>query len=124
MLRVIKVEPPGGGRERHVGPFITGFEGEADASLAFWVHNTSKKSVVLDLDLPGAQETARKLALSADIVLEDYPVGYLSARGLGYEQLRSQKPSLVSTSVTGFGQTGPHAAGHMPTSSARRWAGL
>ncbi|MBK9545768.1 MAG: CoA transferase [Dehalococcoidia bacterium] len=106
---VIKVEPPGGGRERHVGPFITGFEGEPDASLAFWVHNTSKKSVVLNLDLPGAQETARKLALSADIVLEDYPVGYLSARGLGYEQLRSQKPSLVYTSVTGFGQTGPHA---------------
>ena len=106
---VIKVEPPGGGRERHAGPFVTGFEGQPDASLAFWVHNTSKKSVVLDLDVPNAQESARKLALGADLVLEDYPVGYLAARGLGYEQLHELKPSLVYTSVTGFGQTGPHA---------------
>jgi len=106
---VIKVEPPGGGRQRHVGPFVTGFENDADASLAFWVHNTSKKSVVLDLDLPNAKETARRLALSADIVIEDCPVGYLGARGLGYEDLHALKPSLVYTSVTGFGQTGPHA---------------
>jgi benzylsuccinate CoA-transferase BbsE subunit len=107
---VIKVEPPGGGLQRHAGPFVNGFEGDADASLAFWVHNTSKKSVVLDLDLPNAQETARKLALSADVVLEDYPVGYLAGRGLGYSDLHAAKPSLVYTSVTGFGQTGPHAA--------------
>lgn len=106
---VIKVEPPGGGRQRRAGPFVKGLDGQPDASLGFWVHNTSKKSVVLDLDLPNAQETARKLALSADVVLEDYPVGYLGARGLGYEDLSAQKPSLVYTSVTGFGQTGPHA---------------
>lgn len=107
---VIKVEPPGGGRERHAGPFVTGLEGDPDASLAFWVHNTSKKSVVLDLDLPNARESARKLALGADIVLEDYPVGYLAARGLGYAALHALKPSLVYTSVTGFGQTGPHSS--------------
>ncbi|MGE0598564.1 MAG: CaiB/BaiF CoA transferase family protein [Dehalococcoidia bacterium] len=105
----IKVEPPGGGRERHCGPFVTGHEGEPDASLAFWVHNTSKQSVVLDLDTPEGREQARSLALSADIVIEDYPVGYLADRGLGYEELHKLKPSLVYTSVTGFGQTGPHA---------------
>ena len=107
---VIKVEPPGGGLQRHAGPFVNGFEGDADASLAFWVHNTSKKSVVLDLDLLNAQETARRLALGADVILEDYPVGYLAGRGLGYSDLHAAKPSLVYTSVTGFGQTGPHAA--------------
>src|SRR5690606_9348493 len=106
---VIKVEPPGGGRQRHVGPFVTGFENDADASLAFWVHNTSKKSVVLDLDLPNAKEPVRKLALAAGIAIEDCPVGYLGARGLGYEHLHALKPSLLYTSVTGFGQTGPHA---------------
>ena len=106
---VIKIEPPGGGRQRHAGPFVTGYEGDPDASLAFWVHNTSKQSVVLDLDLPNAQETARKLALSAQVVIEDHPVGYLAERGLGYEQLHAEKPSLVYTSITGFGQTGPHA---------------
>jgi crotonobetainyl-CoA:carnitine CoA-transferase CaiB-like acyl-CoA transferase len=106
---VIKVEPPGGGRERNSGPFVTGFEGNPDASLAFWVHNTSKKSVVLDLDSADERAKARALALTADIVLEDYPVGFLAERGLGYVDLHSAKPSLVYTSVTGFGQTGPHA---------------
>ena len=106
----IKVEPPGGGRQRHCGPFVMGHEGEPDASLAFWVHNTSKQSVVLDLDTPEGQAQARSLALTADIVIEDYPVGYMAERGLGYEQLHSLKPALVYTSVTGFGQTGPHAS--------------
>ncbi|GIW12923.1 MAG: isomerase [Tepidiforma sp.] len=107
---VIKVEPPGGGRLRRARPFVKGHEGDPNASLAFWVHNTSKKSVVLDLETPEGRELARKLALSADIVLEDNPVGHLAARGLGYEQLRPGKPSLVYTSITGFGQDGPHAS--------------
>lgn len=106
---VIKVEPPGGGRQRHTPPFIDVLGENVDSSLAFWVHNTSKKSVVLDLNTGGGQETARRLALSADVVLEDYPVGCLVARGLGFEALRGFKPSLVYTSVTGFGQTGPHS---------------
>lgn len=106
---VIKVEPPGGGRQRNSGPYRVGFEGNPDASLQFWVHNTSKKSVVLDLTQPGDRAKAKKLALSADVVIEDYEPGYLAGLGLGYTELSAEKPSLVYTSVTGFGQTGPHA---------------
>ena len=105
---VIKVEPPGGGIQRMTPPFYKGVEGP-DTSIAFWVHNTSKQSVVLDLDTEAGLRSARTLALSADIVLEDRPIGYLAARGLGYDALSAEKPSLVYTSVTGFGQTGPHA---------------
>jgi len=106
---VIKVEPPGGGRLRRARPFVRGHEGDPNASLAFWVHNTSKKSVVLDLEADEGRRLARKLALTADIVLEDCPVGYLAERGLGFDSLHAEKPSLVYTSVTGFGQDGPHA---------------
>ena len=105
---MIKVEPPGGGIQRMTPPFYKGVEGP-DTSIAFWVHNTSKQSVVLDLDTEAGLRSARTLALSADIVLEDRPIGYLAARGLGYDALSAEKPSLVYTSVTGFGQTGPHA---------------
>lgn len=105
---VIKVEPPGGGIQRKTPPFYKDTV-TPDTSLAFWVHNTSKKSVVLDLDAPTGQATARRLALTADVVLEDYPAGYLADRGLGYASLSAAKPALVYTSVTGFGQTGPHA---------------
>lgn len=105
---VIKVEPPGGGAQRHTPPFYRE-PGDPDTSISFWIHNTSKRSVLLDLDTADGQAAARKLALSADVVLEDRPVGYLAARGLGYGDLSAAKPSLVYTSVTGFGQTGPHA---------------
>lgn len=106
---VIKVEPPGGGRERRSPPYHAAAGEGPDSSIAFWVHNTSKKSVVLDLDTAEGQRDARALALTADVVLEDNPVGFLAARGLGFEALRARRPSLVYTSVTGFGQTGPHA---------------
>ena len=66
---VIKVEPPGGGRERHTPPFIASVGESVDTSLGFWVHNTSKKSVVLDLESPAGRERARTLALSAQIVI-------------------------------------------------------
>ncbi|MBI2765660.1 MAG: CoA transferase [Chloroflexi bacterium] len=105
---VIKVEPPGGGLERHTPPYFHG-DRTPDNAIGFWVHNTSKKSVVLDLEDAAGRTLARQLALTADIVIEDCPVGWLAARGLGYEELRAEKPSLVYTSVTGFGQAGPHA---------------
>lgn len=106
---VIKVEPPAGGLERHTPPFFHGQE-SPDTSLTFWVHNTSKKSVVLDLDSDDDQAAAKRIAATADIVIEDRPVGYLAQRGLGYEALSAENPALVFCSITGFGQTGPHAA--------------
>jgi len=105
---VVKVEPPGGGRERHMPPFYRDQQ-SPDTSIAFWVHNTSKKSVVLDLETAGGRATARTLALTADVIIEDNPVGWMAERGLGFDELRREKPALVYTSVTGFGQTGPHA---------------
>ncbi len=105
----IKVEPPGGGVQRRTPPFYATAAPGPDTSIAFWVHNTSKKSVVLDLEASEGQDLARELALSADVVLEDNAPGYLAARGLGYPDLRAVKPSLVYTSITGFGQTGLHS---------------
>lgn len=105
---VIKVEPPGGGMQRHTPPFYSGLPAP-DNSIAFWVQNTSKKSVVLDLEDAADRATAKRLALTAAMVIEDNPVGWMAAHGLGYEDLRAENPALVYVSITGFGQTGPHA---------------
>ncbi|HKS90518.1 MAG TPA: CoA transferase [Tepidiformaceae bacterium] len=105
---VIKVEPPGGGHQRHTPPFYSKLPAP-DNSIAFWVHNTSKKSVVIDLESADGQSEAKQLILSADAVIEDNPVGWMAARGLGYDAIHAAKPSLVYVSITGFGQTGPHA---------------
>src|SRR5688572_18102432 len=90
---VIKVEPPGGGRQRHTPPYLKVAPESVDTSLAFWVHNTSKKSVVLDLETAEGQAAAHDLALSADAVIEDNPVGWMTERGLGAAELLRAKPA-------------------------------
>jgi crotonobetainyl-CoA:carnitine CoA-transferase CaiB-like acyl-CoA transferase len=51
----------------------------------------------------------RRLALAADAVVEDGSPGALAARGLEPHALRAEKPALVITSLTAFGQHGPYA---------------
>ena len=106
---VIKVEPPGGGVQRRTPPFLDGDPGP-DASIPFWSQNSSKQSLVLDLDQEADRARARELARGADIVLEDHMPGELASHGLGYDDLYGERPDLVYTSITGFGQTGPHAS--------------
>ncbi|KAG0772600.1 hypothetical protein G6F22_015603 [Rhizopus arrhizus] len=56
---------------------------------------------------PRAQEIARKLALDADVVVENYRPGVLEKWGLGFEQLRAINPALIMVRLSGYGQTGP-----------------
>ncbi len=49
----------------------------------------------------------RDLLPNADVFIESFPPGYLSSRGLGYEELVVINPGLIMVSVTPFGQTGP-----------------
>jgi crotonobetainyl-CoA:carnitine CoA-transferase CaiB-like acyl-CoA transferase len=73
---------------------------------------TSDEAVFL---LPGKRRVPadaprlRELALAADIVVEDGAAGALAARGLDPRALLREKPALVVTSLTPFGQGGPHA---------------
>lgn len=100
--RVIKVERPGAGDDtRTWGPPWT------DNSAAYFESaNRNKESVTLDLDDPGDLEAARELARRADVVIENFRVGALDRRGLGYEQVRRDNPGVVYCSVSGFGRTG------------------
>ncbi|MBH77739.1 MAG: hypothetical protein CL897_05890 [Dehalococcoidia bacterium] len=105
---VIKVEPPGGGVQRQSSPFLDGIPG-IDSSIPFWAQNSSKRSIALDLDEEVDRDRVREYALGADVVLEDHMPGVLARYGLGYRDLCGERPNLVYTSITGFGQTGPHA---------------
>ena len=105
---VILVEPVGGSRARHIGPFANGIPG-LETSLHFAHHNRNKKSITLNLHKTRGQELLRDLVHSADILVEDWPVGALDALGLGFADLHEINPRLVMCSITGFGQTGPYA---------------
>jgi crotonobetainyl-CoA:carnitine CoA-transferase CaiB-like acyl-CoA transferase len=105
---VIKVEPPTGDSSRGVGPFYHDQPGP-EHSLYFFNLNTSKRGITLDLRADAGLDVARKLIATADIVVESFRPGELEALGLGYDAPTALRQDIIVTSITGFGQNGPHA---------------
>lgn len=103
---VIKIEQPGSGDEtRAWGP--PWVDEAARLSAYFASVNRNKRSMTLNLKQPQAQAIARRLAHSAQVVVENFKVGQMASFGLGAADLLAQHPALVYCSITGFGQTGP-----------------
>ena len=100
---VIKVEPPTGDSTRRM-PGAVGTD-----SPSFNAVNRGKRGVVVDLKQAVGRDTVRRLAVSADVLVENYRPGVMSRFGLGYAELASQHPALVYASISGYGQTGPSA---------------
>ncbi|MDX2435834.1 MAG: CoA transferase [Acidobacteriota bacterium] len=104
---VIKVESPSGGDPiRARGPFA-GQPGP-ETSIPFLWLNTAKKSVVADLETTTGRAKVRQLALTADIVIENFSPGTLEGTGLSYGELAAARPGIVVVSITPFGQDGPY----------------
>ena len=106
---VIKIERPGAGDDtRHWGPPWHG-EGEDRVAAYFLSCNRGKKSAAIDFAQAEGAALVRKLALDADVVVENFKVGGLNKFGLDAESLRAANPRLIYASITGFGQDGPYA---------------
>jgi crotonobetainyl-CoA:carnitine CoA-transferase CaiB-like acyl-CoA transferase len=99
---VIKVEPIEGDFFRRMGPFRDDDTQRHYGGL-FQSCNRNKRSVAIDLKHPQGQAVLKTLVASADAVVENYRAGVLGKLGLGYEALKAIRPSLVYTSVRGFG---------------------
>lgn len=108
---VIKIEKPGEGDDtRGWGPpFITNVDGTPGDAAYFLSTNRGKKSVCIDMATADGQAQIRALAMTSDVVVENFKVGGLQKYGLDYESLRAINPRLVYCSITGFGQNGPYA---------------
>ena len=104
---VIKVEPPGGDRMRHIGPFYHDSP-DPEKSLFWFTFNTSKRSITLDISHTDGQHIFKKLVQTADFIIECFPPGYLDGLGLGYAVLSELNPRIIVTSITPFGQSGPY----------------
>jgi crotonobetainyl-CoA:carnitine CoA-transferase CaiB-like acyl-CoA transferase len=70
----------------------------------------NKRSITLDLKQPDGIEALRKLAATADVVLENFRPDVKTRLGIDYEALSKINPRLVYASISGFGQTGPYAS--------------
>jgi len=109
---VIKVEKPGAGDDtRSWGPpfLIDPATGEHGDAAYYLAANRGKRSMTVDMATPEGQDILRRLAVSSDVVVENYKLGGLKKFGLDYDTLAALNPRLVYCSITGFGQTGPYA---------------
>ena len=103
---VIKVERPGGDTVRGLGwP-----DPRDDVTLWWKLMGRGKRTVVLDLKVPGDVEVMRRLCDTADVLIENFRPGTLERLGFEPDHLLERNPRLVITRVTGFGQEGPYAA--------------
>jgi crotonobetainyl-CoA:carnitine CoA-transferase CaiB-like acyl-CoA transferase len=100
---VIKIEPAEGEMMRTRPPV------RKLCSTAFGQLNVGKKSLTLDLKSPEGAEVVRRLAGTADILVENFRPGVMQRLKLDYASLRDLNPRLIYCSISGYGQTGPSA---------------
>ncbi len=99
---VIKVERPG------VGDDFRAFVREPGWSVgsAFAAVNAGKRSITVDLKTAEGREVVRRLAAVCDVMVENQRPGALAEMGIGHDDLRALNPSLITCTISGFGQGG------------------
>ena len=99
---VIKVEPP-----------VTGDPmrewGQGDEKVHWEVIARNKRSVSANLRVPEGQDLVRRLAMHADVLIENFKPGTMEKWGLGPDALLAVNPRLIIARMSGYGQTGPYA---------------
>lgn len=75
----------------------------------FLTLNRNKKSVSIDLKNKKGLEVFYDLVRSADVVLNNFSAGVVSKLKIDFENLSSINPKIITCSITGFGETGPHS---------------
>jgi len=105
---VIKIESPPGEKGDGGDPLRKWRKLHEGTSLWWYAQARNKKSVTVNLREKEGQEIVRKLALEADIIVENFRPGTLEKWNLGFESLSKENPRLIMVRLSGFGQTGPY----------------
>lgn len=101
---VIRLERPGGGKDRFVVPIAPSGEGGS-----FLQTGRNKRSVCLDLGSPGGRTALYRLIGTADVLVANLPFAQLRKLGLDYETLSARHHALILTTASAYGETGPLA---------------
>jgi crotonobetainyl-CoA:carnitine CoA-transferase CaiB-like acyl-CoA transferase len=116
---VIKIETPGiGDIGRWIGPAIGGVSAMAQ------MVNRGKRSIALNLTADRGREIALRLVKDADVFIQNFRPGVMERLGLGYEDLKRERPDLVYLSISGFGSSGPYAGKSAYDPVVQAYAGL
>ena len=100
---VIKIESPAGDIMRQFGLAHRGM------SASFLSCNRSKRSLCVDLKTEEGLAIVRRLAATADVLVQNFRPGAIERMGLGEEVVRELRPDIIFVSISGFGETGPYA---------------
>ena len=76
----------------------------------FLTLNRNKKSVSLDLKSDQGLNVFYDLVKSADVVLNNFSAGVVKKLKIDFDSLKSINPRIITCSITGFGETGPHSS--------------
>ena len=76
----------------------------------FLTLNRNKKSVSLDLKSDHGLNVFYDLVKSADVVLNNFSAGVVKKLKIDFDSLKSINPRIITCSITGFGETGPHSS--------------
>jgi CoA:oxalate CoA-transferase len=105
---VIKIEnPEGGDLARKLGN-VPKYNKQL-LGTSFLAQNANKKSLTLNLKTEAGREIFRKLAQTADVVVENFRPGVMARLGFSYEELCRLNPGIIYCAISGFGQSGPDA---------------
>lgn len=101
----------GGGQATDTMRYPDGDPGDRpwNRTVLFNSQNHNKRSLAVDMKLPGGREILLKLAATSDVVLANFTPGTLDRMGLGIEELRKVKPDIIVVEMPAFGNSGPQS---------------
>ena len=105
---VVKIENPRDGdlaRKLGVLPELN----DQLMGTSYLAQNANKKSVTLNTKTPEGKDIFKRLARTADVLVENFRPDVMERLGLGYPVLSALNPRLVYCAISGFGQSGPDA---------------
>ena len=105
---VIKVEPAEGDPSRQCGPFPKSGP-HPEHSATFLYNNTSKRGITLNLTKAEGLDVFKRLLRWADVLIDNHPPRYLENLGLNGDSIHQINQSLIYTSITPYGRSGPRA---------------
>jgi len=101
--RVIKLE-------RAEGDFARGYDRVVHGESAYFVWlNRGKESLAVDLKQPDDLALVRRMLAKADVFIQNLAPGAAGRLGLGHEEMRSEKPRLITCDISGYVESGPYA---------------
>ncbi|MBI3678730.1 MAG: CoA transferase [Proteobacteria bacterium] len=102
---VIKVENPGGDRQRHGSKHAK----HDDMGALFMSLNRNKRSIILDLKTDEGGAKLRALIPTANVLIHNVRADAMARLGFSYEEVAKLNPHIVYVHCVGYGSDGPYA---------------